>query len=201
MSQIKNTQFIRNHRAQPLTERALEGKLNAYDKAKQKGLVKNSKLTLVDYSLPATQPRMWVIDMKDKKLLAQHLVTHGVKSNDPQHPTMATSFSNVSGSNKTSLGTYIVGNKYNGSFGYSAYVRGLEAGFNDHANARAIRIHEYENVDAAAIDKYHNISNTEGCFGINKTHAHTMIDMIKSGSVLLAYADDPAFLAGSKFIK
>ncbi|MCK5690937.1 murein L,D-transpeptidase catalytic domain family protein [Myxococcota bacterium] len=187
------------------SQQALTAGINAYNNAKKKGLVRNQKLTLIDYSLPANKPRMWIIDMRKNKLLAQHFVTHGKKSNDPNNAAMATQFSDKSGSNKTSLGTYIIGNSYDGNYGgpgESTFVRGLEDGLNKNANDRTIRIHPWPNVSDEAAEKYNNIATTEGCFGINEEHAREMVGMVRNGSVMLAYSDNDAnFLAKSKYIK
>ena len=187
------------------SKKAFVAAVHAYEKAKHKGLVRKQKLTLIDYTKSSGKPRLWVIDMKRNTIKAQTLVTHGVASGKG---AMARNFSNESGSNMTSLGTYIVGKSYKGKFGKATFVRGLERGINDHANARTIRIHQYDNVDPR-----YAVATTEGCFGISNgkvlfttgekkvgiDYASSVIDMVKNGSVLVAY--HPSILGRSSFLK
>ena len=50
-------------------------------------------LTVIDYSLPSTKPRLWVLDLGRGKVLYHELVAHGAGSGD----NYATHFSNVNG--------------------------------------------------------------------------------------------------------
>src|SRR5262249_55330901 len=93
-----------------------------------------STLTVIDYSKPATQKRMWVYDVPTHALLFDELVSHGRGSGK----TNATTFSNDPSSNKTSLGLFRTGEAYVGHNGYSLRLDGLERGVNDNARERAI---------------------------------------------------------------
>lgn len=200
------------------SKKAFMAAVHAYNKAKRQGHVRKQQLTLVDYSKSANKPRMWVIDMKNNSIKAQMMTTHGSGSGTG---AMARSFSDRGGSNKTSLGTYIIGSTYEGKFGHSAYVKGLESGINGHANSRAIRVHAYPNLTYG-----NQAATTEGCFGISdgtvvtgfknpakshsdpknwirksvdRDHAHRIIDMMSGGSVLVAY--HPSILGKSSYLK
>src|SRR5262245_46838897 len=52
-------------------------------------------LTVIDYSMPSTERRMWVFDVRSHALLFREFVSHGRGSGK----TMATAFSNVAESN------------------------------------------------------------------------------------------------------
>lgn len=182
----------------------------AFSKAQRQGLVKNRKLTLIDFSRPSNVPRLWVIDMKSRSIIAQALVAHGEGSGEGKY---AKRFSNISGSHQSSLGTYIVGKSYYGTFGYAAFVRGLEPGLNDKAGPRKIRIHQLFNMMNKRFNPrypWSDVINTYGCFGISdgkmqaiengqsveslvgRDYASTIINMIRGGSVLVAYHPDIA---------
>ena len=84
--------------------------LKAYQNAHQQGHVKKPYLTIIDYSKPSKDKRMWIIDLQDQKILYELHVTHGVNSGK----RMATRFSNKYGSLQTSLGTFVTENTYDG---------------------------------------------------------------------------------------
>jgi hypothetical protein len=94
-------------------------------------------LTVIDYSRPSTQKRMWVFDLQKRALLYEELVAHGSGSGD----NLAKSFSNTADSHQSSLGLFRTEDTYVGRNGYSLRLRGLDAGFNDRAYDRAIVMH------------------------------------------------------------
>jgi hypothetical protein len=101
------------------------------------GAVPAQRLAVIDYSLPSTEQRLWVFDLKKRKLLFHELVAHGRNSGE----NMATLFSNQNESYATSLGLFRTQESYRGQNGYSLRMEGLEPGFNDNAYDRAIVIH------------------------------------------------------------
>src|SRR5688572_3574867 len=107
----------------------LDAAVRAYRAADAEGRVEKPVLTIIDYSLPSTQKRLWVLDMKTGGVLFHELVTHG-KNSGWEKPTK---FSNVEGSLMSSLGVYVTGGTYVGKHGRSLYLDGLEPGFNDQA--------------------------------------------------------------------
>ena len=95
---------------------------------------KKNILTLIDFSKPSTEKRLYVFDMDRKKLLFHSVVSHGKNSGG----NYATSFSNEYGSYKSSLGFYLTDSPYQGKNGYSLLLDGLEKGINDRARQRFI---------------------------------------------------------------
>ena len=97
-----------------------------------------STLSVIDYSRPSTEPRLWVFDLASHALLFEELVAHGRNTGG----NVASAFSNRSGSNMSSLGAFRTAESYVGANGYSLRLDGLEPGFNDLARDRAIVIHD-----------------------------------------------------------
>ena len=85
---------------------------------------KREVLTLIDFSRPSTAKRLFVFDMRERKVLFSSVVSHGKNSGD----NYATSFSNEYGSYKSSLGFYLTESTYQGKNGYSLILNGLEKG-------------------------------------------------------------------------
>ncbi len=108
--------------------------LSALDCALTQGMSPARNLTVIDYSLVSTQPRLWVFDLVTGKLLFQELVAHGMNTGK----NFARNFSNTYGSRQTSLGLFRTKETYVGANGYSLRMEGLEDGFNDKAMERAI---------------------------------------------------------------
>ena len=93
-------------------------------------------LSVIDYSLPSTTPRLWVFDLAHRSLLFHVLVAHG-RHTGGQY---AKHFSNREGSLMSSLGTFVTDGTYVGHNGYSLRLKGLDGRFNDQAEKRAIVI-------------------------------------------------------------
>ncbi|HJQ38530.1 MAG TPA: murein L,D-transpeptidase catalytic domain family protein [Thermoanaerobaculia bacterium] len=172
--------------------------LEATQRAKSQGLVKrNDLLTVIDYSLPSTQPRLFVFNLATRKLLFRELVAHGKNSGDNQ----ASFFSNSPGSLATSLGLFITADPYIGSNGYSLRLKGLEEGINDMAWDRAIVMHGAEYVSRTAIKALGRLGRSWGCPAVRKEIARKIIDTLRGGSPIFAYYPEHRWLDHSSFIR
>ena len=154
-------------------------------------------LTLIDYSLPSTTPRLWVFDLHSGKLLFHELVAHGRNSGDE----MATHFSDAMESRQTSLGLFRTADTYVGHNGYSLRLDGLEPGFNGNARERAIVMHGAPYVDAGIARANGRLGRSWGCPALREAVAGRLIDTVRGGGVIFSYYPDPAWLKGSKFLK
>jgi hypothetical protein len=152
-------------------------------------------LTVIDFSRPSTERRMWVYDLRARTLLFDELVSHGRGSG----VTMATAFSNVPESNRSSLGLYRTAETYIGKHGYSLRIDGLEPGINDRARERAIVIHaaDYVNEKSARAQGY--LGRSLGCPALRPEVARQVIDTVKGGGLIFAYYPDPNWLRTSKY--
>jgi len=156
----------------------------AYQHALSLGVVVNPRLlTVIDYSRPSTEPRLWVLDLVSRAIRQRELVAHGKGSGD----NVATSFSNTEGSHKSSLGLFVTGAAYIGQNGYSLRLRGLDPGVNDRAYARDIVIHGAEYVSEVLTRTLGRLGRSWGCPAVRPAIARTLIDEIKDGTVLFVY--------------
>ena len=153
-------------------------------------------LTVIDYSLPSTERRLWVIDMAQRRVLQHELVAHGAGSGD----NMAVAFSNVEGSNQSSLGLFRTEDTYQGGSGYSLRISGLEPGVNDRAMERKIVVHGADYVSPDVIPELGRLGRSHGCPALQRSVARSIIDTIKGGSAIFAYYPDPQWIQESYFL-
>ncbi|MNK34729.1 hypothetical protein D3C87_532410 [compost metagenome] len=99
----------------------------------------SDKAFLIDFSISSSQFRFFVVDLKTGKILQKALVAHGDGSEDGK-ANCNLKFSNIDGSHCSSLGKYVVEEKYKGKFGMSYRLTGLDDS-NSNARARAIVLH------------------------------------------------------------
>jgi hypothetical protein len=170
--------------------------LEARDCATRQGLVNDTRLlTVIDYSLPSTEPRLWVLDLVSRRVVYAELVAHGKNTGD----NLAARFSNRPGSLQSSLGLFVTDDTYVGRNGYSLRLRGLEPGINDLAYERAIVVHGASYVSAAAARALGRLGRSWGCPALPADVARDVIDFIKGGSPVFAYYPDTAWLGSSRF--
>jgi hypothetical protein len=160
-------------------------------------LKKKNLITIIDYSLPSIEKRLFVIDLENKNLLYKCLVAHGKNSGE----NMANSFSNDPHSLKSSLGFFITAETYNGENGYSLKLDGLEKNINDNARSREIVIHGAEYVSEKYINQYGRLGRSWGCLAVSPEILKELVDKISNGSCLFIYADDKSYKENSTFIK
>lgn len=170
--------------------------LSALNCALTQGMSPARNLTVIDYSLVSTKPRLWVFDLVTGKLLFQELVAHGMKTGK----NFARNFSNTNGSHQTSLGLFLTKETYVGANGYSLRMEGLEDGFNDKAMERAIVFHGADYVDLKLAKKLGHLGRSHGCPAVRRGIARKVIDTIKGEQFLFSYYPDQQWLANSQFL-
>ncbi|HAS44475.1 MAG TPA: hypothetical protein DCS93_28615 [Microscillaceae bacterium] len=148
-------------------------------------------LTIVDFTKPAYQKRLFIIDVVNKKLLYRTYVAHGLNSGNYSY---ATKFSNRNGSKMSSLGFYKTSETYRGKHGLSLKLDGLESGINDRARKRYIVMHGAKYVSARGVGR------SWGCPAIPLHLTKSIIHLIKEGSCLFIYANDPLYLKQSRYL-
>ncbi|HBL76091.1 MAG: hypothetical protein A2W90_11795 [Bacteroidetes bacterium GWF2_42_66] len=154
-------------------------------------------VTIADYSQSSNRKRLYVIDLKNRKLLFNTYVAHGRNTGDEY----ARYFSNENGSLKSSLGFYITENPIVGSTtGYALMINGVEKGFNDRAAKRAIIIHAAEYATENFIKKYGRLGRSLGCPALPPDMNKPIIDRIKGGTCLFIYNPDNNYICSSSLL-
>lgn len=172
--------------------------LGAEQCAAKQGLVKRPDLlTVIDYSLPSSTPRLFVFNLATHKLLFRELCAHGKNSGDD----LAKFFSNSAGSLATSLGLFVTADTYVGHNGYSLRLKGLEEGINDMAWDRAIVLHGAAYVSREAIKVLGRLGRSWGCPAVPSEVADKIIDTIRGGSAIFAYYPEKSWLSKSIFLR
>jgi hypothetical protein len=180
---------VLSQRAEGLSPNVLAKALDAVSAARARGISgKNDRLTVIDYSLPSTQPRLWVLDLAKGKVLFHELVAHGAGSGDKY----ATRFSNVNDSRATSLGLFLTADTYEGGNGYSLKLKGLDTGINDQAEARHIVMHGAWYVSEDHARQFGMIGRSWGCPALPQADAPAVIDAVKGGTFVYAYSGGSA---------
>lgn len=183
-------------RPEGMSRDAWTNALVAYRRATLDGHTSSTRLTVIDYSLPSTSKRLWVVDLATGEVLAHEYVAHGAGSGG----VWATVFSNVAGSNRSSLGTFVTaGRSYRGVRGLSLRLRGLEPGINDRAWERALVIHGTPGVSEARA-RAGRMGRTQGCPAVSPAAARQIIPLIEGGTVVYIWYPDPRLLLGSQFL-
>ena len=154
-------------------------------------------VTIADYSQSSTKKRLYVIDLKNKKLLFNTYVAHGRNTGGEY----AKSFSNVEGSLKSSLGFYITENQIIGSHtGFALMIAGVEKGFNDNASKRAIIIHAADYATENFIKKNGRLGRSLGCPALPPDLNKPIIETIKDGTCLFIYNPSDSYICKSSLL-
>jgi hypothetical protein len=135
---------------------------------------------IVDFSKPSTSKRLFIFDTLANKV-ENYYVAHGRGSGE----NFAERFSNLSGSNSSSLGIYKTLNEYNGQHGRSLRLEGLER-TNSNAQARAVVMHTADYVSESFIRRTGRLGRSEGCFAVERSVGDKLIDELKDGAYIIA---------------
>jgi hypothetical protein len=154
-------------------------------------------LTLIDYSRPSVEPRLWVFDLSTGELLFRELVAHGRNTGE----NYAEHFSNQMESRQSSIGLFVTDDTYVGSNGYSLRLDGLDTGFNDRARDRAIVMHGAPYVNEQIAATQGRIGRSWGCPALRTAIAAKVIDTIRGGGVVFSYYPNQEWLRTSRFLK
>ena len=176
----RNDEFRYIDREGVVPEAALQAALSFY-KANRGAIGNHNYLSVIDYTQHAGQKRFYVINMRTGKV-ERFLVAHG-QGSDPSRTGYATRFSNENETHATSLGFFRTAETYEGKHGYSLRLDGLSA-TNGNARERAIVIH--------GADYVASLGRSWGCPAVEMSVHARLIDMLKGGSIILAYHERAA---------
>jgi hypothetical protein len=181
-----------------LSDQVFQLALKGYNKLVAEGKLEKQKfLTIVDFSQSSCKKRMYVIDIQNQMLLFNTLVAHGRNTGDE----FAQSFSNKSGTLKSSLGFYVTKDQAIGStVGLSLILQGVEKGFNDNALNREIIMHGADYATEDFILKNGRLGRSFGCPSLPPELIKPVVETIDKGSCLFIYYPDADYLAHSALL-
>jgi hypothetical protein len=151
----------------------------AYFQANQSQIANQNYISVVDFSANSKNERLFIINMQTGSVLALH-VAHGMNS-DPSDSGFATQFSNVLGSDRSSLGFFLTAETYTGDNGLSLRLDGLST-TNSNVRERDIVVHGA----AYVYDKDTQAGRSLGCFAVPMDDRDNVINILKNGSLLYA---------------
>lgn len=127
---------------------------------------------IIDYGKSILGERLFVLDLQNNKVILSSRVSHAWKSGS----LFANSYSNTIGSEMSSKGNYITGNKITSpKFGYAMLIRGLDYGINNNASVREIIFHS---------DKKMRTMWSNGCFATSEINNKRIIDLTYNGVIV-----------------
>lgn len=158
--------------------------------------IKNKEvITIIDYTKSANKKRLFVIDLKNEKIIFDTYVSHGKNTGGE----FAKKFSNNIDSLQSSVGFFKTSNTYTGTNGYSMRLDGLEKGINDNARERNIVIHGAKYATESFINTNGRLGRSWGCPAIPLDLTKDLINSIKDGSVVYINGDLNNYQKKTKF--
>ncbi len=153
-------------------------------------------LVIIDYTKPSNEERFYVLDLNRKKLVYSTRVAHS-KNSGLEIPL---EFSDDPNSYQSSLGFFLTLGEYNGAYGYSLRLKGLEENINANAESRAIVIHGGDIVNDEYIKKYGFAGRSLGCPVLPAALTKEIVNYIKHGRVLFIYGNDEEYIEESYYL-
>lgn len=181
-----------------LSRQAYEYAISGFNYLRSAGKLRNDRIiSIVDFSLHSAKKRLFILDIKNYKILFNTYVAHGRNSGKD----FASEFSNQNMSYKSSLGFYITRETYEGAHGYSLRLQGEETGINDNAGNRAIVMHSAWYVNENIIRNLGYAGRSEGCPAIPENVNKPIIEKIKNGSCLFLYSPSKYYISHSEILR
>jgi hypothetical protein len=180
-----------------LSEQAFYNAIRGYEYLKKKGKLQNQNvLSIIDFTRPSSEKRLFILDIENYKLLFNTYVAHGQNTGKEY----ANRFSNNPESHQSSLGFYITTGTYMGKNGFSLQLEGLEYGINHLAEERAIVMHGAPYVSEGLIRSQGYIGRSYGCPAVPEKLTKPIIEKIKNGSCLFIFSNDKNYLKHSTIL-
>jgi hypothetical protein len=174
-------------------EQGLTGYWNLYQKNELK---REDILTIVDFSKPSNEQRMFIIDLCKNQIIHKTIVAHGANSGK----LYAREFSNEVNSHMSSLGFYVTTTTYSGKFDLALRIDGKEHS-NSHANSRGVVIH------AASYATYEflkqnggTLGRSYGCPALPFDNFEQVVEWIKGGTCFFIYYPSRSYQRHSKYL-
>jgi hypothetical protein len=181
-----------------LSKNIFDMAVKGLEKLKESGVtISDNIISIVDFSQPSSNKRLYIIDLDNYSLLFNTYVAHGQNSGKEY----AEHFSNRPKSLQSSPGFYVTMDTYLGNNGYSLKLNGLEQGINNNALKRDIVVHGAAYVNESLINEQGYIGRSWGCPAIPLNIHRQIIETIKNGTCLFIYSGQTSYLQKSALLK
>jgi hypothetical protein len=158
-------------------------------------LSRDGILTICDFSQSSKKKRLYIIDTKNYRVLMNTYVAHGKNSG----LDYAQRFSNTPESLQSSLGFYVTKGTYFGKHGLSLKLAGVERGYNDKAEDRAVVVHGADYIGSHRLSSPY-MGRSFGCPAVPQEQSDKVINLLKNGTCLFIYHPTQQYLHGSKIL-
>jgi L,D-transpeptidase catalytic domain len=138
---------------------------------------------IADFGLHSAKPRFHFVDLERGEVQSYH-VSHGTGSDD-QHDGWLKAFSNTEGSNATSRGAYVTWEWYQGRYGTSVRLGGLDYS-NEAALRRYIVMHRAAYAESSHLEKWGRLGRSNGCFAMGEDQFRIALMHLSGGRLLFA---------------
>jgi len=138
---------------------------------------------VADFGVHSATPRFHFVNL-ESGTIRSFLVAHGAGS-DAEHDGWLKRFSNVEGSNATSRGAYVVREWYDGQYGTSIRLGGLDPD-NYLAEQRAIVMHEARYATPEHVQRWGRLGRSNGCFAMDPRDFKNALWHLAGGRLLFA---------------
>ncbi|OIQ29902.1 MAG: hypothetical protein BM555_05535 [Crocinitomix sp. MedPE-SWsnd] len=180
-----------------LSFKALEQGLTGYHNLlKRNELVRKDTLTIIDFSKPSNEVRLFIIDLCENKVIHKSLCAHGLNSGRlyPKH------FSNENNSKQSSLGFYVTTTTYSGKFELALRLRGMEHS-NSHASSRGVVMHAAKYATYDFLERNGcQLGRSYGCPAVPAEGFEDVVKWIKEGSCMYIYYPSRSYKRYSKYL-
>lgn len=171
--------------AEKVPVNALREALNFY-KWNSKIINNTDFMAIADFGIHSTKPRLFVLNLKTGEVESM-LVTHG--KNSETDLGVSGQFSNVNGSEMSSLGFYLTDSEhYFGKHGRSLKLDGLSH-TNSNARERYIVIHGADYATQWFADQKGRLGLSQGCPAVAPNKINGLIDKLQGQGILYIHRD------------
>lgn len=164
--------------------------LTANTKLKQQNLIHNTNIIIVDFTLPSSVKRLWIVDSTTGLVILNTYVAHGTNSGN----LYASHFSNNFNSHQSSIGVYVTTTIHYGKHGAAMQLQGLEPGYNTNAAQRLIEIHGVSYIGNGQTGR------SWGCFAVPLNIVSEVVTLSSNQAEVFAYYPDQTWLNTSSYL-
>ena len=174
-------------------QQGIVGYLNMY---KQNEIKVERYLTIIDFSKPSSEERLFIFDVCKQKLAYKSIVSHGQKSGG----LYATDFSNNNNSHQSSIGFYLTTSTYQSNkYKLALRLAGKEYS-NSRATSRGVVMHGADYATYEFLEKNGALGRSYGCPAMPFENFEQVVKWIKNGSCMYIYYPSRSYQSHSKYL-